>query len=133
MGKRKICYLCDPDPTHPLDQGLNICENVNPVWIHSNIQTCLVLIICFYSTKKKKMADKILPQRVSINQTAVHGHSLILAFIVLVKLHVLVRLNFNSGGSTQMKVGLWRDLFKVLEFRVHCLSDSDSEHLRLLT
>uniref|UniRef100_A0AAQ5WXH9 DM2 domain-containing protein n=1 Tax=Amphiprion ocellaris TaxID=80972 RepID=A0AAQ5WXH9_AMPOC len=30
----------------------------------TRIQIYLVLIICFYSTKKKKMADKILPQRI---------------------------------------------------------------------
>lgn len=33
-------------------------------------------MIYFHSTKKKKMADKILPQRVSINQTTVHKQSI---------------------------------------------------------
>lgn len=59
-------------------------------------QTYLAFIICSYSTKKKKMADKILPQRVSINQTVGNENPLILDLIVLVRLHLLV--HCYSGG-----------------------------------
>uniref|UniRef100_A0A8C9XXK4 SWI/SNF related BAF chromatin remodeling complex subunit D1 n=1 Tax=Sander lucioperca TaxID=283035 RepID=A0A8C9XXK4_SANLU len=57
--------MCDPHPNSLLYQGLNYCDYVNLALrfdSHSNL-SCFDYLF-FYSTKKKKMADKILPQRI---------------------------------------------------------------------